>query len=146
MHDGKSTISARPPPQHPLASPRPPARSVVCCWRRRWLRVGSSDEMVYHHMLDIFSIISRGGWDCKADSMLFHYLTVDGTISQAGKALANWHNPKMPVSAPTLNAIITPANKAQVEAFCCELFGTSSIPNTSTEMKEFRNVLVAVLR
>jgi len=44
-----------------------------------------------------------------------------------------------------LNAIITPANKAQVEAFCCELFGTSSIPNTSTEMKEFRNVLVASL-
>ncbi len=110
------------------------------------MRVGASDEMVYNHMLSVFAAIGRGGWDCKADSLLFQYLLTAGLmVDQAGKALANWHDPKMHVSAPTLEAFVTPANEDRVEAFCRELFGTSIIPNVNTEMKAVRDVLVASL-
>jgi hypothetical protein len=66
-------------------------------------------------------------------------------IDQAGKVLANWHDPRMHVSAPTLEAFVTSDNEDTVEAFCQELFGTSRIPNVNTELKPVRDVLVASL-
>ena len=89
------------------------------------VRVGATDEMIFNHMLSVFAAIARGGWDFKADSMLFYYFTQELHVSQGGKALANWSNPNMHVSAPTLNAITD--ENGDVERFCKALFASVDI-------------------
>ena len=90
------------------------------------VRVGATDEMIFNHMLSVFAAIARGGWDFKADSMLFYYFTQEVHVGQGGKALANWSNPNMHVSAPTLKAITDDNN--DVERFCQALFTSVDIP------------------
>mmetsp|Transcript_28891 Transcript_28891/g.44624 ORF Transcript_28891/g.44624 Transcript_28891/m.44624 type:complete len:533 (-) Transcript_28891:285-1883(-) len=107
------------------------------------VRVGATDDMIFNHMVSVFAAIARGGWDFKADSTLFHYFTQELHVSQGGKALANWSNPNMHVSAPTLKAI-TDEND-DVERFCKALFASADIPGINSELVDVRNVMVATL-
>jgi hypothetical protein len=107
------------------------------------VRVGATDEMIFNHMLSIFAAIARGGWDFKTDNMIFYYFTQDLHVAQAGKALANWSNPNMNVSAPTLE-VITDEND-EVERFCKALFTSADIPGVNSELVDVRNAMVATL-
>ncbi|EJK60723.1 hypothetical protein THAOC_18874 [Thalassiosira oceanica] len=40
------------------------------------------------HLL-LVSGVTRGGWDCKSDTMLFHYITNKLHVAKAGKMLKN---------------------------------------------------------
>ena len=75
------------------------------------LRVSAADEMMFNVYLPFFAAIARGGWDCKADTMLFFYLTLKLHMATAGKALAGWADPTKPVVAPTLEAIYDDSNR-----------------------------------
>ena len=110
------------------------------------LRVAAADEMMFNVHLPFFAAIARGGWDCKADTLLFYYLTQKLHVAAAGKALAGWANPNVKVHAPTLEAIYNDKNRGAIDAFCHELFQHSSISQLlDTTLKGFRSRMVASL-
>ena len=112
------------------------------------LRVSAADEMMFNVYLPFFAAIARGGWDCKADTMLFFYLTLKLHMATAGKALAGWADPTKPVVAPTLEAIYDDSNRDVIENFCHELFQDSPISallSDPKKLKGFRSRMVASL-
>ncbi len=112
------------------------------------IRVAAADEMMFNVNLPFFSAIARGGWDCKADTLLFFYLTQKLHVATAGKALAGWADPTMPVIAPTLEAIYNDSNRELIDYFCHFLFQDTSISvllSDPQKLKGFRSRMVASL-
>ena len=107
------------------------------------IRVSAADEMMFNVNLPFFAAIARGGWDCKADTLLFFYLTQRLHVSTAGKALAGWADPKQHVVAPTLEAIYDDSNRDRIDNFCHELFQDTPISGLlSKKLKGFRSRMV----
>ena len=112
------------------------------------IRVSAADEMMFNEHLPFFAAIARGGWDCKADTLLFFYLTLKKHVATAGKALAGWADPNMTVTAPTLEAIYDDSNRDAIDNFCHRLFQGTSISallSDSGKLKGFRSRMVASL-
>ncbi|EJK48593.1 hypothetical protein THAOC_32595, partial [Thalassiosira oceanica] len=61
------------------------------------LRVTGTDVMMFNPHLPFMSGITRGGWDCQGDTMLFFYITNKKHVAEAGKVLAGWSDPFMNV-------------------------------------------------
>ncbi|EJK45785.1 hypothetical protein THAOC_35583 [Thalassiosira oceanica] len=61
------------------------------------LRVTAADVMFFSYKLPLMSAVTRGGWDCKGDTLAFYYISNKKHIAEAGKVLAGWSDPFMKV-------------------------------------------------
>lgn len=111
------------------------------------LRAGSSDDMVTNIYCHIVSMICRGNWDWTGECQIFGYVTNVAHVLSAGRALAGLKDCRQNLPAPSLDVILTPENKASVEAFAYDLFlnGPDAFHPPAGHLLKFRDVMVASL-
>jgi hypothetical protein len=110
------------------------------------LRAGSSDDMATNIWCHIVSMICRGNWDWTGECQIFGYVTKIVHVLDAGRALAGQKDCRQHLSAPSLDAFITPENRALVERFAYELFmfGPDAL-QPKGHLVQFRNAMLASL-
>ena len=111
------------------------------------IRVSATDDMIHNHLVSVFVVIARGGWDFEADSTAFRYFSHLKHVAVGGRALAGWSDPNLGVKAPSLDPLFAIVDRHVVRNFCDILFSATDIPQLKNEdeLLPFRDVMVATL-
>jgi len=111
------------------------------------IRVAATDDMIHNHLVSVFVVIARGGWDFEADSTAFRYFSHLKHIAVGGRALAGWANPNLDVKAPSLEPLCAIIGRDVAKQFCDILFIAADIPQLKKEddLLPFRDAMVATL-
>lgn len=111
------------------------------------IRVSATDDMIHNHLVSVFVVIARGGWDFEADSTAFRYFSHMKHIAVGGRALAGWADPNSDVKAPSLEPLFAIIGRDVVAKFCDILFSATDIPQLKNvdELLPFRDAMVATV-
>lgn len=107
------------------------------------IRHGVADDMVFNLTVTIMDAIMRGGWDLKAECLIFGYITKNLFIYKAGLAIAGYGDCTFDAKSPTVRAFLNPTNEADYEKFVMEPFTGVAVPNLHSSSRAFRDHMMA---